>query len=367
MTEAEQRVSVGDACPDWVMPNADASGYYRWTMPSADLDALMDDGWSRLSERGRLSVADNLIAAYDADAAEPAAVFSAMERIASDDTRHVATTPMELLSWTRRNVVVPNPDRRPAFERFASDLYLRRSRQLGWAPRRGRAEDGERALFRSSVLSFLAFTARNPAVRREAADRGRRYLGYGGDGELHPDAVEPSLVGLALMVAVQESDAAFFDALLERALASDDALFRRHALGALGATHDPELALRALALSVEPRLRVNEVTIPMSSQLSMPETRDAAFAWMREHFDEAYARVATTRAGYAPWSLSGYCTEEAASEVETFFGPRIEALPGGPRNLRGALEAIRLCSARVASRVRPRRRCSRAPAYSLAR
>jgi len=45
--------------------------------------------------------------------------------------------------------------------------------------------------------------------------------------------------------------------------------------------------------------------------------------------------------------VSDFCSEERAAEVEAFFGPRIEALPGGPRNLRGALEAIRLCAARV--------------------
>ena len=63
--------------------------------------------------------------------------------------------------------------------------------------------------------------------------------------------------------------------------------------------------------------------------------------------DEVFGRVATTRAGYAPYYVSGFCTEERAGEVEAFFGERIESLPGGPRNLRSALERIRLCAARV--------------------
>ncbi len=32
--------------------------------------------------------------------------------------------------------------------------------------------------------------------------------------------------------------------------------------------------------------------------------------------------------------------------MEAFFTPRLEALPGSPRNLRAALEAITLCAAR---------------------
>ncbi|HEY8428521.1 MAG TPA: ERAP1-like C-terminal domain-containing protein, partial [Sandaracinaceae bacterium] len=157
------------------------------------------------------------------------------------------------------------------------------------------------------------------------------------------------LAGVALTVAVQESDAAFFDHLLETFRRSDDALFRARALAALGATHDPELGRRALELALDPSLRVNEVTTTISRQLGMEETRGRAWEWLREHFDQVFARVASTRAGHAPWLAAGFCSGERADEVRAFFEPRIEALPGGPRNLRGALEAIRLCTARVAA------------------
>jgi alanyl aminopeptidase len=343
LAETEGDIPLGDDCPDWVMPNADAAGYYRWSMPAEDLSRLMDDGWEHLTERERLSVADNLVAAFAADTADAADVFGTFAQIARDDSRAVATEPMGLVSWTREHLV--DEDGREAVEEWAEGLYGRRARRLGWTARR--REDGETGLLRENLLSFLAFTARSDRVRREAARRGRRYIGYGGDGELHPDAVEPNLVGTALRVAVQEGDAELFDALFEKVLASDDALFRRRALTALASTHDPTLAARALSLSLDARLRVNEVTTPLRTQLSMPETRPAAWDWMREHFDEVFDRVATTRAGYAPWYLTGFCSEERAGEVEAFFEGRIESLPGGPRNLRGALEAIRLCAARV--------------------
>ena len=167
-------------------------------------------------------------------------------------------------------------------------------------------------------------------------------------GDLAPTLDGPVVINMSFGInSVQEGDAAFFDRLEAAVLASDDALFRSRGLDALGSTQDPELARRALALSTDERVRVNEVTNTLGRQLSMPETRAAAWDWMREHFDEAFGRVATTRAGYAPWYAAGFCSEERAAEVEAFFGPRIEALPGGPRNLAGALEAIRLCAARV--------------------
>ena len=104
-----------------------------------------------------------------------------------------------------------------------------------------------------------------------------------------------------------------------------------------------------ITLQTDERVRVNEVGRVLGVQLSMPETRGAAWAWLQAHFDDVFGRVATTRAGYAPFYLSGFCSEARAGEVEAFFEDRIEALPGGPRNLRAALEGIRLCAARVAA------------------
>ncbi|MBX3273200.1 MAG: M1 family metallopeptidase [Sandaracinaceae bacterium] len=343
VTEPEARIDLGPRCPDWVMPNAGAAGYYRWTLPREDVARLTGAGWRHLDARERLSVADALSAAYHAGTLDAAAVLGSAPRLAADGARYVALEPMGLLSFAHDHVARDEAER-ARVEAFAERTYRARARALGWGPRAGRAEDGETALLRQSVLSFLASTARSEAVRREAARRGRAYLG---EGALRPDAVEASLVPLALSAAVEEGDEAFFDALLERALASDDALFRGHALAALGATRDPALATRALRIALDPRLRVNELTITLERQLAMRETRDAAWVWLTEHFDEVFARAASTRAGYAPWAAAGFCSEARAAEVAAFFAPRIEALPGGPRNLAGALEAIRLCAARV--------------------
>ena len=346
VAQTEARIDLGETCPDWLIPNAHSGGYYRWTMPPEDVARLTGAGWRQLTDRERLGVADNLGAAYNAATLDAAAVLASAGRFAMDDSRYVAIQPMGLIAFARAYVATDDAER-GRVQAFAQRTYRARARRLRWGPRRGRTEDGETGLLRASVMSFLAETGRSARVRREAASRGRRYLGT--DGSLHPEAVESNLVGLALTVAAQDGDTAFFDRLSERVLASDDALFRRQGLSALSSVHDPELAARVLALSLDERLRVNEVTTPVRHQLSMVETREAAWVWFQAHFDEVFARVATTRAGYAPWYVSGFCGEARAAEVEAFFASRIESLPGGPRNLAGALEAIRLCGARVDS------------------
>ena len=342
ITESQQEFPIEGGCPAWVRPNASAAGSSRFALARADADALMQGGWSRLTPSERIAVADNLVAAFASGALDAGAVFPHLTRIASDSTGAVAEVPMGLVTFTRDQFF--GADQRPVVERFADRLYRAHYRRLGFSPRRG--EDSETALFRRSVISFLAFTARAADVRREAAERGRRYAGFGGDGQLHPEAVSQDLAGIVLAVAIQEGDAAFFDALLAQALASQDALFRGRAFGALSVARDAALGERALALSADTRLRVNEMSIPLEARLGQVELREGAWAWLQDHFDEVYGRVATTRAGYAPWLVAGFCDAQREREVAAFFEPRIEALPGGPRNLRGALEAIRYCAAR---------------------
>ncbi|MFK7986304.1 MAG: M1 family metallopeptidase [Sandaracinaceae bacterium] len=342
VTEASADIDLGDACPDWVMPNADAAGYYRFALPPEDLARLMDAGWSRLTERERLSVADNLAAGFDAGTIPAADVYRALPRVAQDDSRAVANTAIEMARFADEHLVADA--QRDAFREWADGLFSRRARTLGWGPRRGRSEDGETALLRVSVQAFMAQVAHSERARREAAERGERYLGAD---ELDPDAVQGDLVPLTLAMAIEDGDTAMFDRLLARVLASDDALFRGRGMFALANTHDPALSQRVLALNTDERVRVNEVGQTLSQQLSQRETQDAAWTWMQAHFDEVFSRVATTRAGYAPYYVSGFCSEARAAEVEAFFGERIESLPGGPRNLRNALERIRNCAARA--------------------
>jgi hypothetical protein len=49
-----------------------------------------------------------------------------------------------------------------------------------------------------------------------------------------------------------------------------------------------------------------------------------------------------------PWLSAAFCDDSHAAGAEAFFAPRIQTLPGGPRNLAGATETARLCAASVA-------------------
>ena len=346
VTEPEQQIALeGSACPTWLMPNADAAGYYRFALAPADLEKLRRAGMTQLLPREKLALADSLVAAFASNTLPASDVLAALAPLANDPARSVATTPMALVNFTYDQVA--DAALRPRVEGYARRLYAAQYRRLGWGPRASVSEDGETKLLRESVIIFLATTGRDRAVRAEATRRALAYLGANDDAPLNDAAVSSELVDVVLSIAMEDGDAALFDRLERRLRGSTDAMIRGRMLGALGGARNPELGDRALRLALDPALRVNEVLSTVGGQMSIPERRDAVWTWIQAHYEPLSARIATTRAADLPWYMSRFCDATHAASLEAYFTPRIAALPGGPRNLAGALEAIRLCGARL--------------------
>jgi alanyl aminopeptidase len=230
-------------------------------------------------------------------------------------------------------------------EAYARSLYGPVARKLGWDARK---DDGDDTwTLRGSVLGFDALTGRDPAVRAEAKKRGLAYAGVGIDGAVHPEAVEADVAGTALAVVGEEADRPTWDALHALLGKTLDEAVRRRLLRALSIAADPALSAAGRDLTLDPALRDSEVLVPLFAQLGRSETRDAAWAWLKEHYDAILARMPRHHAGAALVGASGvFCDDDHARDVEAFFGPKVDGIDGGPRALSLALETVRLCAAR---------------------
>jgi alanyl aminopeptidase len=105
LTHQTETLELG-GCPDWVMPNAGAAGYFRWSLAPADLKALRTAGYSKLSTPERISLAQNLKAAVQSGALPYADALEALEPIAADADGEVAIEAIDLLKRAR-DVLVP--------------------------------------------------------------------------------------------------------------------------------------------------------------------------------------------------------------------------------------------------------------------
>jgi alanyl aminopeptidase len=345
LTQAETDIDLGPpaACPLDVFPNADGAGYYRFSLAPKDL-AEVRSNLGKLSTREKIAYASSLRSAFARATTPMKDVVAAVAPLAEDPDPAIAEEPMGYVTQAREWLFVT--PLRGNVEGYARRLYAPVARRLGWDPKKG--EDDETRTLRGSVLGFLATTGRDPAVRAEARRRGRAYLGIGKDGVIHPDAVDANLVGVALGVVGEEADRATWDAMKALLAGSVDETVRGRLAWALGAARDPALATAAREVVLDPALlRDSEMLTPLWAQLSQPEMRDVAWAWVKEHYDAILARLPKHHGGVQLVSTGrAYCDEAHARDVEAFFTPKIESIEGGPRALAQALEDVRLCAAR---------------------
>jgi hypothetical protein len=198
---------------------------------------------------------------------------------------------------------------------------------------------------RADMAQVLAEVGFDPWTRAKLTEAGTREL-QAPAGSPADASVSAELRGLALEVALQDGDPALFDAAYAKLSGAQDPAERGRLLNALSSVVGPS-SPRALALTLDPVLRVNETTVPLRAQLGDPRTRAAAWEFLQARYAEVSGRVGERRGSTLPWLAGNFCSNDMAARAEAFFATRVQELVGGPRALAGALEKVRSCAAQV--------------------
>ena len=139
--------------------------------------------------------------------------------------------------------------------------------------------------------------------------------------------------------------------LLARLSQTRDAITRARLVRALAHITEPRLAARAREASLTPAMSASELQTFLREHSMERANQEAAWAWFQANAERVIAKLPPTPFGVGelPRRFADFCSLEKEAELERFFAPRIEKLPGGPRTLRIARETIRLCAATVAA------------------
>jgi alanyl aminopeptidase len=327
------------ACPRWVFPNAHAAGYYRWSVGDAEQSALLDAGFAELDTGEQLSLLFNTEAAARAGRRSFEQLMAATLAVGHQPERVAIEAALGVLLRVRE-ALLDEPEL-PAYRRLVRELVAARQKQLGLVP--SPREDGEAKLLRPTLVSALAFEARDASLRQELAKLGRARLGLATD--KRSTRLSSELYEAALSVAVQEGGAPVIERVSAALASSNDGMERSRFLGALGSNLNPELTPVVLELALSPNLRTNERLATVLGQIRQRETREAAYTWVERHFDALVALVGDEIGAQLTAVAGAFCTRGDAERARQFFTPRVDALTGGPRLLRLNLESSELCAA----------------------
>jgi len=335
LSEKEQTINLDtDSCPTQVHPNADGTGYYRFSLDEAGWENLIADALS-LAPAEALVLADSLDAGFRAGVVSAETYVAGMSTLVSHETWDVADAVTDHFESIADIIEDSKLD---SVAQAFRDIIRPRFAELG------DATDSGSKLLRRRMQRFLIVIAKDPLMREQLAKQAAARLGLNGDPD--PSAAPASQLETIFSVGVQDIGESFFDLLVEQAIASEDPAFRDSATGALGRVEDPTLVRKLQAILLTGKFKGAEFRGIVQRQMARRATTDLTYAWLRENDETIIEMMPVFFRSRAVASLGeAFCMLDREQEWRAFVTSHADKLPGYERDLAQVTESIRLCAA----------------------
>lgn len=330
LTGPSQTVEL-DGAPDWIFPNLDARGYYRWTMPTTRLAELVRHAPESLSAKERIALVSNLGGLLNADALGGDDYLRILASFAGDREPAVATTVLD--AWETVEPALVSDQDRDAFAVYVRRALAPALERYGLKPRPG--EDEAISLFRPRLVDWLGDAGRDPQILDRARSRARSFLE-------DPGSVDPALAGVYLNLAAHDGDRDLLEAYEQHFESAQAPADRRRYLAALGSFRKPEMRAEVLRYALEGPLRPQEILGILRDMNETPAGRDQVYRWMTEHYDTILGRIPPMLAAFLTFSASG-CSAERLADARMFFAVPEHQTPGTERALRQVGDQVQDC------------------------
>ena len=308
LTESEMLVETeGLEAIDWVMPNADGAGYYRWNIGDKAISAIAPGADKILNERERVAFLGNLGALLDAGAVGGDTYMKALGAFATDPEPFVVSAVISELDSVRDTFITED-----LTEEFAGYLQQTLSpaiERFGINAKPG--EDEAVAGFRPRLLYWLGAIGGEEQVVSWASDTVARFTE-------DPSSIDPALAEVAVLIKAKKGDESLYDQFVAAFEAADNPTARGIYLGALGGFENPGIRDRALAYALDGPLRPNEI-FDIPNELRNTESgTELVFDWLLNNYNTVTTRMPPIWLPFMPLVGSG-CDPERMEKAKIFF------------------------------------------------
>ena len=333
LSDKESTVTLGvEGCPDWLYPNADEQGYYRWRIATSALRELATLHREKLTLPERVALPGHLSALFEAGQLDVASYLDTLEALAKD--RH----PLVIGGVISGINMVENA----SLSQAGVKPYATRIRKLAkpLLKRIGRkAKEGEETqirMLRPRLISLLATVGQDSSAMKHAKTMTERFI-------KSEQAINADERSYALRIAASEGDERLWVALKSAFDKASSPAIRRDLLVALSNFRAPTLLTKTLNLLLDGTLRAQDMGTVARRALQHRMTRTHAWEWMVQHYKELLTLLGDKYASRFPRLAQGFCTPAQREAVLTFFADPEHLTSGSERNLGLALERIERC------------------------
>ncbi len=337
LSDKTTEIPLAGDCPDWIIPNAGGTGYWRFTLSEAGWQSLIHS-YDSLSAGEQLVFADSATAAFAAGNIPASTMLDALTANANGDWG-AASDPLGNLRGYMN--ALPDTGDQQALRDFVMAAYGERYEYLVSRPATALSE-GER-LLRDRLYATLLQVGNMAEERRTLAAAAAAYVGVNAAPD--PTALAPSDVSSAIAIAAEDGDSAFYTAALAFAQASENQRERRSILSNL-ATYASQADTLALMKVVQTEAFQGQETWSISlAALRNRRAREAAWAQFKADFNVIIERTPEIRKSHTVTAVGAFCETAAIDDAVAFFTAKASQLPGYERRLAQSEESARLCAA----------------------
>ena len=320
------------ACAPWIEVNAGARGYYHSGYDQQTVAALSHDAERAFSPAERIMLLSDVSASVRVGREKIGDYLTLAEGLASDHTPQVVGKLVGELDFIA-DYLVTHADEQ-TYRSWVDATFSPLAKQLGWEKRPGDDEDTE--TLRADLLHALAGIAHDPeaeAVARKVAD----------EALTNPSAVDSALASVALPLAAENGDAAFYDKIVAQMKQATIPEEKYLYMQALFSFHDPALLERTLQFAVS-GARSQDASFIIARVIRNPAGRELGWDFVRDHWGNMNKENGAFGGGSASAivaSTSSFCTPEMRNQVQSFFSAH--PVPAAARTLKQSLEEIGYC------------------------
>ncbi len=303
--KASQRVELEHAA-DWIHPNADERGYYRWCFAGAPLGGLADIVGG-MDERKRMGFLNNAQALFRAGRLEGDLFLQTVARFASDPSPQVRLGVARILTGFPKGMVPPELDN--AYGRFLHGVLRPVLDDIGIERRSNEHVLVEK--LRPALIRSLGWSSNDPQIMETAAAMARNYMA-------NPYRVDPSLAETYLVLAARHGDQALLDDYIARYEATTIPIEKEHWLKGLAGFRDTPLMHKVLDYALEGAVPPHQFRILPNGLADTDSNRSLVLAWVEENYPGIEAGMPAQHLIYLPWIACGQSAPLFA-EAKQFF------------------------------------------------
>lgn len=333
MSQADQTLTL-PSCSESVFINPGSHGYYFSEYEPEALAAFTAGRAGELEATERLGLLGDEWWMVRAGRHDIDGFVDLAASLADDPTSAVAEAVTDRLSYTGEYLV--QDSQQPRFQAWIRDTFGAGLDRLGFPG--DSTGDEERQSLRAAHVRLLGIAGDSPDVQRRARDLAKEYLA-------DPTSLDATLAPDVLHVAALNGDASLYDQYLERLdrTASEPQRYYRY-FNALPYFRDPALVTRTLALAMSDKVRTQDTGSLIGDLLGRPWSRDAAWTFTKQQWPALMKRLGVFQGiPTIVGALGGFCSDEAAQDIETFFASHPVAAV--ERTLQRAIERAESCAA----------------------